>query len=163
MNKWKESNVNYKKTAWIDLDYHRFLCGFRYIVSEQWTYPITEFQIREGEALHNYVVITISSKHSNMQIQEGENLFCKFLSLVYDPNFTRREKYLKRYMNINYVITPHKQICSDNLIYISNISHLKLWTLYLTYRMLQCSLLIKVSLMEPSQQTCSSNDDLNLQ
>lgn len=67
-----------------------------------------------------------------MQIQEGAILFYKFLSLVSDPNFTRREKYLKRYMNINYVITPHKQIRSDNLIYISNISHLKIRTLYLT-------------------------------
>ena len=31
-------------------------------------------------------------------------------------------------MNINYVITPHKQICSDNLIYVRNISRLKIRT-----------------------------------
>jgi hypothetical protein len=149
VNKWKESNVNYKKNARIDPDYHRILCDFRYIAPEQWTYPITEFRFRESHYLHNYAVITHSWKHSNMPIQEGEILFCKFLSLVSDSIFTRKEKYLMIYMNINYIITPHKQTCSDNLIYISNISHLKIRTWFLIYRMLQGSLLTKVSLMEP--------------
>jgi len=53
-----------------------------------------------------------------MPIQEGEILFCNFLSLVSDSNFNRTEEYLIIYMNINYIITPHKQICSDNLIYV---------------------------------------------
>jgi hypothetical protein len=144
VNKWKESNVNYKKTARNDPYYYRILCGFRYIAPEHRTYPITEFQIRESQTLHNYVVITNSWKHSNMPIQEEEILFCKFLSLVSDSNFIRTEKYLMIYMNINYVNTPHKQICRDNLIYISNISHLKIWTWFLIYRMLQGSLLTKV-------------------
>jgi len=60
VNKRKESNVNYKKTARIDPDYHRILCGFHYIAPEQGPYPITEFRIRKGETLHNYVVISNS-------------------------------------------------------------------------------------------------------
>lgn len=157
MNKWKASNVNYKKTTRIDSYYDGILCGFRYIAPEQGRYPITEYRIRESQNLHDYVVITNSWKHSHMPIQEVEILFCNFLSLVSDSNFTRTEKYLMIYMNkinkwkmnINYVITPHKQIFSDNLIYISNISHLKIRTWFIIYRMFQGSLLTKVSLMEP--------------
>lgn len=84
-----------------------------------------------------------------MPIKEGEILFCKFLNLVSDSNFTRTEKHLMIYMNTNYIITPHKQICSNNLIHVSTISHLKIQTSFLKYRMLQGSLLTKVSLMEP--------------
>jgi len=59
---------------------------------EQGMYPIMEYWIRESQTLHNYVVITNSWKHSNMPIQEVEILFCKFLSLVSDSNFTRTKK-----------------------------------------------------------------------
>jgi len=44
-----------------------------------------------------------------MLIQEGEILFCKPLSLVSDSSFIRTEKYSMRYMNINYIITPHNK------------------------------------------------------
>jgi len=63
-----------------------------------------------------------------MPSQDGGILFCKLLSLASDSNFTRTEKYLMIYTNINYVITPHTQIFSDNLIYINNIFHLKIQT-----------------------------------